>query len=88
MIIYSAFFGGFTAVQLHVLRRQSGISGLFLFLQKFISEIQSNVFLFTEDTKSTQPQEGDEEEGDGQHKERTPRYTKAQARQRFKKGKT
>ena len=48
-----------------------------------------NVPLYcADDTDVPQSQDGDEEEQAGQHKERTPRYTKAQARQRFKKGKT
>ncbi|KAE8744835.1 hypothetical protein FOCC_FOCC008559 [Frankliniella occidentalis] len=40
-----------------------------------------------EETKPGQA-EADEEEGGGAPKDRTPRYTKAQARQRFKKGKS
>lgn len=40
----------------------------------------------SEEPNPSQPEDGDEEEGVGHHK--SPRFTKAQARQRFKKGKT
>lgn len=49
----------------------------------------SNIYgsiVVLEESKSTQPDDGDEGEGAGHHK--SPRFSKAQARQRFKKGKS
>ncbi|XP_026290831.1 uncharacterized protein LOC113215417 [Frankliniella occidentalis] len=51
------------------------------------SLLEPPIDLLPEETKPGQA-EADEEEGGGAPKDRTPRYTKAQARQRFKKGKS
>lgn len=49
--------------------------------------LEPPIDLLPEETRSAPSEEADDEEGHHQ-KDRTPRYTKAQARQRFKKGKS